>query len=84
MLGPIRTFTAYCYFGLAEIRIVQQLLADNVTPPTGGFAITLSGIRQKLLEHDICLRPPTSHPPPRRDRTSGRRKTCVRFRVDLL
>lgn len=46
LLGPDRTFTATPSFGLADFRMVRQLLAENFTPPTGGFSITLGGIRQ--------------------------------------
>lgn len=74
MLGPYRTFTASSYFSLDEIWIVHRFLAENDTPPTGKLSITLVGIRQKLLEHALCLRPAITPPPTRRDRRSGRRQ----------
>lgn len=71
MLGTARDFMVSYNFVLDDMRIVHQFLANNVPPPTGGFAITLDGIRQQLLEHARSLRPLT--PPPRRNRRPARR-----------
>lgn len=39
-----RTFKSSSCFRLADIRIFHRLFTYNVTPPTGGFSITLGGI----------------------------------------
>lgn len=72
LLGPDRTFLATIYFGLADIQVVHEFLRETVTPPSGGFAITVGGIRQHLLAHARLLRPPTKPPPLRRVRDSPR------------
>lgn len=67
MLGPDRTFIASPYFGLADMQIIHQFLGQNVTAPTGAFAITVGGIQQQMLGHARCLRPLSPPPPPHRD-----------------